>query len=192
MDLMAGLPHQENGQWVSALRNLGSTEASVNITATTDSGQLVTVQGTIAPHDFGQVVFKNAAKIVRVEADPEKFYPQIDYSNDVAPHTIEAGNALGEATRLFGAQDFAKAEALARDLLSAYPNMLEARIIYGRALLPQNKTAEAEREFRRLADDRLPTPAALAWSSIGLGEIALRRGQTADAVKFFDEGARAD
>src|SRR5207249_10787702 len=104
----------------------------------------------------------------------------------------DASSTLGEATRLFGAQDFAKAEALARDLLTAYPNMQEARIVYGRALLAQNKTAEAEREFRRLADDRLPTPAALAWSSIGLGEIALRRGQTADAVKFFDEGARAD
>ena len=52
--------------------------------------------------------------------------------------------------------------------------------------------AEAEREFRRLADERLPTPAALAWSSIGFAEIALRRGQGTEAVKFFDDAVRAD
>jgi len=192
MDLMAGLPHQENGQWVAALRNVGSTEATVNVTATTDSGQRLTVPGTITAHDFGQVVFKNASKIVRVEVDPEKFYPQIDYSNDVAPHTVEVATSLAEATRLFGAQDFAKAEALANDLLTAYPNMQEARVVYGRTLLAENKMAEAEREFRRLADERLPTPAALAWSSIGFAEIALRRGQGAEAVKFFDDAVRAD
>ena len=148
--------------------------------------------GTITAHDFGQVVFKNASKIVRVEVDPEKFYPQIDYSNDVAPHTVEVATSLAEATRLFGAQDFAKAEALANDLLTAYPNMQEARVVYGRTLLAENKMAEAEREFRRLADERLPTPAALAWSSIGFAEIALRRGQGAEAVKFFDDAVRAD
>src|SRR5258708_4050774 len=68
----------------------------------------------------------------------------------------------------------------------------EASIIVARVLLAETKTDEAEREFRRLADDSLPLPAALAWSSIGLGEIALRRGQTADALRDFDDAVRAD
>jgi len=192
MDLMAGLPHLEGGQWIAALRNLGSIEATVNVSATTDAGQRVNAQGTIPAHDFGQVVFKNASRIVRVEVDPEKFYPQIDYDNDSAPHSIQVATSLAEATRLFGAQEFAKAEALARELLTASPRSQEARIVLARALLAENKLEDAEREFRQLADDRLPTPAALAWSSIGLGEIALKRSQTADAARYFNEGVRAD
>ena len=58
--------------------------------------------------------------------------------------------------------------------------------------MAENKTDEAEREFRKLADDRLPTPATLAWSAIGLGEIALRRGQASEAAKDFNEAVRAD
>jgi tetratricopeptide (TPR) repeat protein len=192
MDLMAGLAHLEGGQWIAALRNLGSTDVTVNVVATTDTGQQVSAQGTIPGHDFGQVSFKSASKIVRVEVDPEKFYPQTDYANDVAPHSVELASSLAEATRLFGAQEYAKAEALARELLAVSPRTQEARIVLARACLAQNKIDEAEREFRQLADDRLPTPATLAWSSIGLGEIALRRGQAAEAARNFNDAVRAD
>jgi tetratricopeptide (TPR) repeat protein len=192
MDLLAGLPHQENGQWVSALRNLGSNEVTVTVAATTDSGQVLTVLATIPAHDFGQAVFKTAARVLRVEVDPEKLYPQLDYENDIAPRQVEISGSLAEVTRLFGAQEFAKADALARNLIAAAPRMQEARIMFARILLAENKTDEAEREFRKLADDRLPTPATLAWSAIGLGEIALRRGQTSEAAKDFNEAARAD
>jgi hypothetical protein len=192
MDLMAGLPHLEGGQWTAALRNLGSTEVTVNVAGATENGQQVTTQATIAPHDFGQVAFKGGPKIVRVEVDPEKFYPQIDYANDMAPRAVEVGSSLAEASRLFGAQEFVKAEALARQLLASSPRMQEARIVLARALLAQNKVEDAEREFRQLANERLPMPAALAWSSIGLGEIALRRGQPAEAARNFTEAVRAD
>jgi tetratricopeptide (TPR) repeat protein len=192
MDLMAGLPHQENGQWVAALRNLGSNEVTVSVAATTDSGQQVTVLATISAHDFAQAVFKTASRVVRVEVDPEKLYPQIDYENDIAPRPVEVAGSLAEATRLFGAQEYVKADALARSLLAAAPRMQDARILFARILLAENKTDEAEREFRKLADDRLPTPATLAWSAIGLGEIALRHGQAAEAARDFNEAVRAD
>jgi hypothetical protein len=192
LDLMAGLPHLDGGQWIAALRNLGSTEVTVNVLGTTDTGQQMTTQGTIPPHDFSQVAFKNGSKIVRVEVDPEKFYPQTDYANDTAPRTVEVASSLAEATRLFGAQEYVKAEALARDLLAGAPRMQEARIVFARALLAENKTDEAEREFRQLAGERSPMPAALAWSSIGLGEIALRRGQGAEAARHFTAAVRAD
>lgn len=191
-DLMAGLPHQDAGQWVAALRNVGSAEVSVNVMGVTDTGQRVTGQATIAAHDFAQVAFKSSAKIVRVEVDPEKFYPQINYANDTAPPSIEVATSLADATRLFGAQEYPKAEARARELLASSPRTQEARILLARALLAGNKAEEAEREFRQLAEERLPTAAALAWSSIGLGEIALRRGQAAEAAKHFHEGVRAD
>ena len=93
---------------------------------------------------------------------------------------------------MFGAQEYAKAETLARELLAAAPRISEIRIILARTLLAENKIDEAEREFKRLMDERLPTPPVLAWSSVGLGEISLRRGQTAEAVRYFTDAVRAD
>ena len=191
-DLLAGLPHQENGQWVAALRNLGSINATVNVTGWTPSGQPFTAPVTVQAHDFGQAVFKNAASISRVEIDPEKFYPQIDYANDVAPAVPELALSLAEANRLFGAQEFAKSEALARQMLASAPQFQEARIVLGRALLAQNKNDEAEKEFKQLLADPLPIPQALAWVGIGLGEIAMHRGQAAEAARYFNEVIRAD
>jgi tetratricopeptide (TPR) repeat protein len=70
--------------------------------------------------------------------------------------------------------------------------MQEARTLLARALLSQNKIDEAEREFRQLSDERLPMPATLAWASIGMGEIAMRRGQAKEAARLFNEAVRAD
>jgi tetratricopeptide (TPR) repeat protein len=192
MDLMAGLPQQQGGQWVAALRNLGSIDAAVNVTARTSAGQLITEQATVPTHDFGQAVFRNAPGITSVEIDPEKFYPQLDYANDVAPRALDVATSLAEANRLYGAQDYPKAEALARQLLAASPALQEGHIILGRVLLAENKNDEAEKEFNLLLNDRLPTPSALAWASFGLGQLAMRRGQTAEAVRNFTDAIRAD
>ena len=192
MDLLIGVPRQEGGQWIAALRNVGSFPVKVTVAAVTSNGQRVTTEVTIPAQDFGQVSFQGAAPITRVEVDPEKLYPQLDYTNDVAPRPVETAASLGEAMRLFGTQEFAKAEALTRQLLTAAPDMQEARLLFARALLAQNKTDEAERELRRLSEERLPTPGTLAWSAIGLGEIALRRGQAKEAAKLFTDAVRAD
>ena len=192
MDLLVGVPRQEGGQWMAALRNVGSFPVKVTVAAVTNNGQRVTTEVNLAAQDFGQASFQSAAPLTRVEVDPEKLYPQVDYTNDVAPRPVEAATSLGEAMRLFGTQEYSKAEALTRQLLTADPNMQEARVLFARALLAQNKMDEAERELRRLSEERLPTPGALAWSAIGLGEIALRRGQAKEAVKLFTDAVRAD
>jgi len=192
MDLMAGLPVQEAGQWAAALRNLGSMEVVVDVAAVTSSGQRVMAQATVPPHDFAQVTFKNASNVVSVEIDPQKFYPQLDYANDIAPRVPEVATSLAEANRLYGAQEYAKAEGLARQMLSASPRLQEARIVLGRALLAENKNDEAEKEFKQLLNEKLPLPASLAWSSFGLGQIALRRGQAAEASQNFTDAIRAD
>jgi len=100
--------------------------------------------------------------------------------------------SLAEANRLYGTQEYAKAEALARQLLAASPRLQEARIVLGRALLAENKNEEAEKEFKQLLNEQLPLPASLAWSSFGLGEIALRRGQADEASRKFTDAIRAD
>ena len=191
MDLMIGLPQQRGAESVSALRNLGSTDAVVTVSATTDRGEQLSVEATIPARNFADAIFKTTSKLVRAEIDPEKLYPQLDYANDSAPRSRDVGEAIAEATRFFGAQDYLKAESLAREIFAIQPRLQEARIILARALLAQNRNDEAEKLFRAALDEVLPTPGAIAWANIGLGEISLKRGQAAEAAKRFNDAVRA-
>jgi tetratricopeptide (TPR) repeat protein len=191
-DLLVGLPQQRGAEWVSALRNSGTQPVTVTVAATTDTGQLIANEATIPAQDYADAHFKTTAKIVRVEIDPDKLYPQLDYANDVAPRGPGLEDALAEARRALAGGDFTQAEAVARNLLQAVPLMQEARIELARALLAQTKLADAERELRAALNDKLPLPATLAWGAYGLGELAQRKGQTAEAAKFYDEAARAE
>ena len=190
-DLLIGLPQQRGADWVSALRNVGSIDVTVTVAATTDRGEQVFTETTVPAKNFGEAVFKTPAKIVRVEVDPEKFYPQMDYGNDVVPRAKDLPDALNEATLLLGAQDFVKAEVTARGMLANAPRFQEARVLLARALLGQNKLDEAESLFRTALSEGLPFAATLAWANIGLGEIALKRNQPAEAAKRFSEAVIA-
>ena len=192
MDLLIGLPQQRGAEWVVALRNLGSIDATVTVAATTDRGEQASAEGTVPARNFGSTTFKTPGKLVRVEIDPEKLYPQLDYTNDSAPRSRDLGEAMAEAARLFGTQDYAKAEAIAREVLATTPRMQDARIILARSALAQNKNDEAEKLFRAALDDPLPTAGTIAWASIGLGEIALKKGQAAEASKRFTDAVRAE
>ena len=190
-DLMIGLPQQRGADWVSALRNIGSIDVTVTVAATTDRGEQVLAETTVPAKNFGEAVFKTPAKIVRVEVDPEKFYPQMDYGNDVVPRAKDLPDALNEATLQLGAQDFVKAEATARGMLANAPRFQEARVLLARALLGQNKLDEAETLFRTALSEGLPFTATLAWANIGLGEIAMKRNQPAEAAKRFSDAVIA-
>jgi len=190
-DLLVGVPQQRNGEWVSALRNLGSLDVSVPVVATTDRGEQVVAEATVPARTFGEVVFKTTARIVRVELDPDKLYPQLDYSNDAAPRTRDLPEAVADASRQLGAKDYVKAESTAREIFGAAPRLQEAQILLARALLGQNKIDEAEKLFRAALDQVLPATATVAWANIGLGEISLKRGQAAEAAKRFNDAVHA-
>lgn len=192
MNLMVGLPQQRGGDWVVALRNVGTFDATVNVTATTDRGEQLKVEASVPALNFAEAVFKTPAKVTRVEIDPDKLYPQLDYTDDVIPRARDTSEAMAEALRLFGAQDFVRAESVAREILAATPRLQEARILLARALLGENKIDEAEKLFRAAQDEALPTAVTLAWANIGLGEIALRKGQAGEAAKRFNDAVRAD
>ena len=191
IDLMVGLPTQRGADWVSALRNFGSIDVAVTVAATTDRGERVLAEVTVPAKNFGEAVFKTSSKIVRVEVDPDKLYPQLDYGNDVMPRTKDLPEALNEASLQLGAQDYPKAEATARAMNAAAPRFQEARILLGRALLGQNKVEEAEQIFRASLEEPLPFAATLAWANIGLGEISLKRNQAAEAAKRFNDAVTA-
>jgi tetratricopeptide (TPR) repeat protein len=163
----------------------------VPVRATTETGEQLVVAARIPAKDFGEALFKTASKIVRVEIDPDKLYPQLDYANDIVPQGPNTDEATEQA-RILVLQQPARAEALAREVLARVPNKEEARVVLGRALLEQSKLDEAEREFRAVLEQRLPTPATLAWAHIGLAEVALRRNRAPEAARLFDTAVKID
>ncbi|HLL74924.1 MAG TPA: tetratricopeptide repeat protein, partial [Pyrinomonadaceae bacterium] len=190
LDLLVGLPRPRGAEQLVALRNTGALPLTVTVVGTTDRGERVTAEAALQPQDFGDAVLRTAAKIVRVEVDPEKLYPQINYANDVMPATPPLEESLVDATRALGAQELARSESIARGILARAPLMQDARVLLARALLEQGKLDEAEREFRAAADSALPLPDTLAWAAVGAGQIALRRGQPAEAVSRFTEAVQ--
>lgn len=192
MNLLAGLPQSSGTETKIALRNLGSINAAVNVIGITANGEKLTTQTIIPAKSFGEAVFKTNNKIVRTEIDPEKFYPQINYSDDIAPSEFTDSDVILAVKRAFDQQDFAKAEKNARTVLQTAPRFDDVRTWLGRALAAQNKNAEAEKEFRAVLDEKIPTARSLVWANVGLGEIALKNNQNTNAVKFFDETIKAD
>jgi Tfp pilus assembly protein PilF len=192
MNLLVGLPQATGAETKVALRNLGAINANVTIIGITDKGERLTVQATIPAKSFGEAFFKTSAKVVRAEIDPEKLFPQVDFSDDIAPRDFTESDALLVIKRAFDKQDFAAAEKNARTVLSFYPRFDDARIWLARTLLAQNKNAEAEKEFRAVLDEKLPTGRSLAWANLGLGEIAAKSNQNAQAAKYYEEAIRAD
>ncbi|HEX8370692.1 MAG TPA: tetratricopeptide repeat protein [Pyrinomonadaceae bacterium] len=192
MNLLVGLPQTVGADTKVALRNLGAIGANVTVAGLTDKGERLTSQVTIAPQSFGEAIFKTPSKIVRAEIDPEKIFPQVDFSDDIAPREFTESDALLVMKRAFDKQDFAAAEKSARTVLNVYPRFDDARIWLARTLLAQNKNADAEREFRAVMEEKLPTGRSLAWANLGLGEIAAKSNQNAQATKYFEEAIRAD
>ncbi|MFL6336075.1 MAG: tetratricopeptide repeat protein [Pyrinomonadaceae bacterium] len=190
-DLLVGLPVERAGAWVSNLRNTGSFDVEVTVLALTDRGERVTTTARVPAKDFGEAQFKTTSKIVRVEVDPEKLYPQTNFANDVVPQGPGFVEAVEQARIQLGQQP-ARAESLAREVLARVPASEEGRIVLARALLEQNRLDEAEREFNAALASPLPVPATLAWADIGLGEIALKRNRPGEAVKLFDAAVHAE
>lgn len=192
LDLLIGLPQLKGNQTAVALRNTGSFDVVVNVSAITANGERRTAKVSIPAKSFGEASFNVTGKVVRVEVDPEKLYPQLDYSNDVAPREVTSNDLLTDVIQSFNRQEFTKAESSARGVLRFYPNLDEARTWLGRSLLEQNKLDEAEKEFIAALNVKLPSSKTLAWSNVGLGEVFSRRNQNAQAVKYFDEAVKAD
>ncbi len=191
-NLLVGLPQTNGAETKVAVRNTGSIDAAVNVLATTANGEKLTAQTTIPAKSFGEVSFKTPNKIVRTEIDSEKLYPQTEYSDDVAPREFDDSDALLAVKRAFDKQDFVNAEKNARKVLQTTPRFDDVRILLARSLLAQGKTADAEKEFRSVLDEKLPTSRSLAWANEGLGEVALKNNQNAQAAKFFEDAIKAD
>ncbi|MEP7148400.1 MAG: hypothetical protein ABI857_05900 [Acidobacteriota bacterium] len=191
-NLQAGLPQVVGGESRIALRNIGPVDATVNVAALMANGERMSAPTTIRAKSFGEITFKTANKINRVEIDPEKYYPQTDYSDDIAPRETTDSDLLLAVKRLFDKQEFVNAERLTRTVLRDQPRFDDVRVLLGRSLLAQGKNGDAEREFRMVLDEKLPSPRTLAWANVGLADIAAKNGQSAQAAKFAADAISAD
>lgn len=192
MNLLVGLPQTAGGETRVALRNTGSADVTVDIAATTTGGEKLVAPATIKATSFGEVSFKTGSKIARVEIDAEKLYPQADYSDDIAPRESTDSDPLLAVKRLFDKQDYANAEKLAKTLLQDRPRSDDLRVLLGRALLAQSKSADAEREFRAVLSEKLPSSRSIAWANLGLAETAASAGQAEAAIKYIDAAISTD
>ena len=192
MNLLVGLPQPGSGETKANLRNTGAVDVTVDVVATTATGERIVASSTIKAASFGEVSFRTPNKVVRVEIDADKLYPQVEYSDDIAPRESTDSDPLLAAKRYFDKQDFANAEKTARDLLRDQPRFDDLRVLLGRSLLAQNKNAEAEKEFRAVLDEKLPTSRSLAWANVGLAEVASKSNQNDAAIKFVEAAIMAD
>jgi tetratricopeptide (TPR) repeat protein len=192
MDLLVGLPLQNGAESTVALRNTGAIDATVAVEAVTASGERLKADTTIRAANYGEITFKTPAKITRVEIDTDKLYPQTEYSDDVAPKELSESDPLLAVKKLFDKQDYAGAQAAAQTVLRRYPRYDEVRVLLARSLLGQNRDAEAATEFKSVVDEKLPTARSLAWANEGLGEIAAKANQSAQAAKYAEAAIQAD
>jgi tetratricopeptide (TPR) repeat protein len=192
MNLMAGLPQQGSGEAKVNLRNTGAIDVTVDVEALLDNGQRISAPTTIRATSFGEVAFRTAAKVVRVEIDRQKLYPQTDFSDDVAPRELTDSDPVLAVKRTFDRQEFAAAEKTSRQILADFPRLDDVRILLGRSLLALNRNADAQREFQAVLDEKLPTSRSLAWALVGLAEVAARANQNDQAAKFAGEAIKAE
>ena len=192
MNLLVGIPQVVGDTSKVALRNTGLLDATITVKATTASGQIIESPTTIKAQSYGEVSFKSPSPIVRVEVDTEKLYPQFEYSDDVAPKELSDSDPILAVKRAFDKQDFAGAEKIALIVLKSSPRTDDVRILLGRALLALGRNVDAEREFKAILEEKLPSSRSLAWANVGLGETAARGGRNEEAVRFADAAIMAD
>jgi hypothetical protein len=191
-NLLAGIPQSATGQVTVALRNTMPLPVEVRVRLRLASGEALTQTVRLAGSSFGQAVFQTGETVLRAEIDPEGFFIQSDYSDDVAPRIFNESDLILLVRRAFDRQEFDIATTLAKSVLEIYPKMDEVRVLLGRALLAQNNLQDAEKEFRFLESEKMLTARSISWMSLGLGEFAEKRGSTADALMYFEKAIRAE
>lgn len=191
-NLLVGLPQTNGTETKVAVRNTGSISVNVNIAVLTDKGEKIIEKTSIQPRSFGEVIFKTTGKVIRTEIDPDKIYPQMEYSDDVAPREFNENNPITAIKRAFDKQDYSLAEKYARTVLQTQPNFDDVRTLLGRGLLAQNKLREGEVELQKAIAEKLPTPNTLSWANVGLGEIAVRMEQKANGIRFFENAIKSE
>ncbi len=192
MNLLAGLPQVTGAETKVALRNTGASDATVTVRVLMENGQTLSSPVTVRAQSFGEVIFRAPSKVTRAEIDPEKLYPQTDYSDDIAPRETTDSDLLLAVKRDFDRQAYSEAEKTARSVLRWWPHFDDVRVLLGRSLLAQNRILDAEREFRAVVDETLPMARSMGWALVGLADAASRTGRNDDAGRYIEQAIKSE
>ncbi|MGH9800301.1 MAG: tetratricopeptide repeat protein [Blastocatellia bacterium] len=191
-DFAIGQPQPAATGVESTVANFGAGEVTVEIVATTDKGEKLRRTIVAKSGDFPTVSFPAGTNLTTIEADPDKIYLQADYNNDIYPRRSSQSEAFAQANLAYSKNEFAAAEAKAKEGLKETPNATILQALLGRALLAQKKSDEAAKVFEAvLKNEPLPLQAYGA-ANLGLAEIALEQNKPAEAALRFRFAAMSD
>ncbi|MFN0088442.1 MAG: hypothetical protein ACKVX9_23835 [Blastocatellia bacterium] len=191
-DFAIGQPQNTANGIESTIANFGTGDFTVDVLATRENGEQMRQKVTVKASEYGAITFPAGTAIKLIEVDPDSLFLQADYTNDQFPRIASQSEAFGLANVAYSKNDFAAAEARAREGLAATPNDPTIQALLGRALLAQKKTEEAARLFETaLKSEPLPIQ-AYGWSHLGLAEIALLANNHAEAARHYRFAAAAD
>ncbi|MDX2029823.1 MAG: tetratricopeptide repeat protein [Blastocatellia bacterium] len=191
-DFAIGQPQNTANGVESTIANFGTGDFTVDVLATRENGEPLRQKATVKASEYGTVIFPAGTVIKSIEVDPDNLFLQADYTNDQFPRTASQSEAFGLANVAYSKNDFATAEARAREGLAATPNASTLQAMLGRALLAQKKNEEAAKLFEAaLKSEPLPIQ-AYGWAHQGLAEIALQANNHAEAIRHYRFAAAAD
>jgi tetratricopeptide (TPR) repeat protein len=180
------------GSFDDTLSKSQSGDLTVEVVAINDKGEKISRTVTAKAGEYGSVSFPAGVNIKTIEVDPDKIYLQSDYTNDVVPRRPSQSEAFGQANLAFSKNDFATAEAKAREGLVTTSNAPTLQALLGRALLAQKKADEAGKIFNdALKAEPLPIQ-AYGMAHLGLAELAIQQEKFDIAAKHFRFAAAAD
>ncbi len=184
-DFAVGQPKDVATGVESAIVNFGNGDLTVDVTASTESGEKINRSVAVKGGEYGTITFPAGTKISRIEVDPDKIYPQKDYSNDVYPRRPSTGDLYGQASLAFGKKEYAASETKLKEALAADPNASIVQALLGRVQVILNKNDEAQKSFNEALKQIPISLQAFAWAHLGLGTIALQKNQWVEAVNHF-------
>ncbi len=190
-DFAVGKPVAEEGAWTVQIANFGSGEAAVDVEAVTARGERVRQRVRVEAQGYGRARFPLAEEPVSVEVDPDQLYLQADYTNDTWPRRPSVDRLVSQGTLALAQGRALEAETALRQALAQDPNRPLAQAALARALALLGKTEEAEAYARKALDQEPLTLAVYAWAQMALGEVALTRGQPAQAAEHFRQASFA-
>ena len=191
-DFAIGQPQNVASGVESTVANFGTGDFTVDVVAINDKGEKIPKTTTVKAGEFGVISFPAGTNLKTIEVDPDKLFLQSDYSNDSFPRKPSQSEAFGQANLAFSKNDFATAEAKAREGLIATPGAATLQALLGRALLALKKNDEAAKMFNdALKAEPLPIQ-AYGWSHFGLADLAIQQNKFDEAALHYRFAAAAD
>lgn len=190
-DFAVGKPVQEKGRWSVTVANFGNGSGEVEVEIITSAGERLRRQVKVESQGYAQAVFDTTSEPIRACVDPDRLYIQAKYDNDEYPQKPRVGELIGQGTLALIQGKPAEAESKLRQAVSAEPDNAIAQAVLARALAALDRLDEAERLARRALEVIPPSLAAYAQAQWALGEVALKRGQAAQAGERFRQAALA-